>query len=617
MCGFLGIISSTPRLLPTPSTFAQMTSRISHRGPDGQGTYTDPHASLSHVRLAILDPDPRSNQPFQIGSHFLLFNGEIYNHPALRQELTQLDPSYSWRTTGDTETLLRAYQLWGESCLPKLNGMFAFAVYDSSNQSFFLARDPAGQKPLYYSLSPDHAAIAFASELSPLHLLPWPTSTLHQPSLTHYLSYGYIPSPLTIYQNIQKLPPAHSLTFHPNTPPAVTRYHDINTPSKPTDRDPWASTLRNLLTQSVQRQLISDVPLGCFLSGGIDSSILASCMTRLATNPQHVHTFSISFDDPRYDETPYARAVAAHLKTTHHEFRVTPDAAADLPALARVYGEPFADSSALPTHYLSRTTRQHVKVALSGDGGDELFAGYDRYRAMHLSSRLRPLSPLLNLLPSLSTHPKSLSSRLKRFTRSLSLPPADRYASYMRLFSPHDLTQLLLTPPDPAALNWLPSQYTHFHSTGRDLVESALATDRATYLPEDLFTKVDRASMLCALEVRSPFMDPDLLSFAAGLHTPNLLPQKHLLHQAFANDLPSQIFTRKKMGFALPIGQWFRTTLRPLLQDTLLSSASFASQHFHLPTLQNLLHRHQSQQQDHSQRLYALLMLELWWQSNK
>jgi asparagine synthase (glutamine-hydrolysing) len=335
-----------------------------------------------------------------------------------------------------------------------------------------------------------------------------------------------------------------------------------------------------------------------------------------------VLTFSIGFEDPRYDERQYAQAVAAHLGTTHHSAVVHPHAAEDLPKLAAVFGEPFGDSSALPTHYLARETRQFVKVALSGDGGDELFGGYDRYRAMVLQPLLNRIpAPLRALLAGpasaciRATHPKSRLARAKRLLQSLNLPPAERYASYLTLFSPAMLQQLLL-PPLREAVGPCNTLATFMSTilTATDTVPSALAVDRQTYLPGDLLTKVDRAAMLHNLEVRSPFMDPDVVDFAASLTTPQLLAggPKRLLREAFAPDLPAWVFRRKKMGFALPIGDWLRTTLRPMLHDLLFAADSFAASHFQRATLDRLLQEHESARQDHSQRLYSLLMLELW-----
>ncbi|HWB52567.1 MAG TPA: asparagine synthase-related protein, partial [Tepidisphaeraceae bacterium] len=400
-------------------------------------------------------------------------------------------------------------------------------------------------------------------------------------------------------------------------------YFNPNLPAAPasgairvSSNDPVATT-RRLVLDAVRRQMVSDVPIGCFLSGGIDSSIIAFAMQRASKDP--IHTFSIGFDEAEYDESPYAAAVAKHLGSVHHTFHVRPEAAADLPKLAAVYAEPFGDSSALPTHYLSRETRQHVKVALSGDGGDELFAGYDRYRAMRISERFAnfpqrfalPVAHMLN-----GGAPKSRRLKLQRFLKGLRLPAPQRYASYMRLFDGELLEELW--PSHPALGIDLTMEFEKV-SFNRDAVQTSLSLDRLTYLPDDLLTKLDRASMLHALEVRSPFMDPALVQFAAGLSTLQLLGNgsKTLLRKAFAGDLRDEVFKRKKMGFAVPIGAWFRTSLREMLHDMVFSARSFAGEHLNMAVVRRINDEHQSQRIDHSQRLYALLMLELWNQKRK
>ncbi|MDB5293118.1 MAG: asnB 3, partial [Phycisphaerales bacterium] len=335
-----------------------------------------------------------------------------------------------------------------------------------------------------------------------------------------------------------------------------------------------------------------------------------------------VETFSIGFDDRRYDERSFAKAVAQHLGTKHHEFCVAPRAAEDLPRLAAAFGQPFADSSALPTHYLSRETRSHVKVALSGDGGDELFGGYDRYRAMLAGERFRRVpTSVLKIIAASSqripgTHPKSTGARLKRFAATLSDPGYMRYARFVRLFDSETVEQLLTPELRTATRDCDTFEYvynTHFQQN--DVVRAALAVDRLSYLPGDLLTKVDRASMLHALEVRSPFMDHELVEFAAGLTTDQLLKggPKRMLREAFAADLPAWVFKRKKMGFAVPIGDWFRGELRGMLRDHLFAADSFAMGHFNRPVVERLVEEHETGRADHSQRLYALLMLELWW----
>jgi len=448
-----------------------------------------------------------------------------------------------------------------------------------------------------------------------------------------YLMWGYVPrNDATIYRAIEKVPPSSWLKIVPGGEIESGKYFDANDPPAGEARsaEKMVSRTRHLVMQAVKRQLVSDVPLGCFLSGGVDSSIIAAAMKAVG---QKVLTFSIGFDDPRYDETRYAAAVARHLGTEHRQFIVRPNAAEDLPRLAAVFGEPFGDSSALPTHYLSRETRKFVKVALSGDGGDEMFGGYDRYRAMALGEKvgalprgILQLAGPMQRLP--GTHPKSPITRLKRFLATIDLPAAERYASYLRLFDQAEISALLNE-------DWLahasadeservvrerfeelagpPMGAKYFD---RDVVAAAAAVDREIYLPEDLLAKVDRCSMLHALEVRSPFLDHELVHFASALPSEMLIGggSKRLLREAFTADLPGFVFRRKKMGFAVPIGKWFRTSLREMVHDALTAKDSFAAGHFKKNEVERLLDEH-ARGRDHSQRLYALLMLELWWRA--
>ena len=631
MCGIAGVISWDDKYRVTRETLQRMSAAIAHRGPDGEGFYLNheqevtperPQCGFAFRRLAILDPDPRAMQPFTIGDKTIVFNGEIYNFRELRAELTTLRPDYHWRTTGDTEVLLLAYDVWAEQCLDRLNGMFAFAVWDEREKTLFLARDRMGQKPLYMTNLTDAGTVAFASELGALMVVPW-IPKAHEPSaMIEYLRWGYIPGYKTIHASMHKLEPGH--WYSSDAGPETHKYFDPNEAV-----GTMAGTrVRSLVHTAVRRQLVSDVPLGCFLSGGVDSSIIAAAMRAAVADRGEVHTFSIGFDDPRYDETRYATAVAQHLKTVHHQFTVRPNAAEDLPRLAAVYGEPFSDSSALPTHYLSRETRSRVKVALSGDGGDELFGGYNRYRAMALEAKLRRVPrPLRSLLAGPVTeqlpegHPKSVASTMKRFLRTLDLPPHERYRSYVRLFDDAAIVSLLGLPPGHrlGKGEWVSTLQTTFQSRNRDPVQAAVAFDRKVYLPDDLLTKVDRASMLHGLEVRSPFMDHELVQFAAGLTTDQLLKggPKRMLREAFADDLPAWVFKRKKMGFAMPIGEWFRGELRPMLRDHLFASDAFGRQHFDMKVVERLVDEHERQAVDHSQRLYALLMLELWWRTSR
>jgi asparagine synthase (glutamine-hydrolysing) len=628
MCGIAGVISWSSKHRITRDLLAQMSRCIAHRGPDGEDWWINheadaspatPQVGLVHRRLAILDPDPRSNQPFADGrGRWIVFNGEIYNFRDLRKELGSLLADYQWKTSGDTEVLLASYAAWGEKCLDHLNGMYAFVIWDENTNDVFLARDRMGQKPLYVMAHEEPNSIAFASELSALRTLPWARPAVDRNSLIEYLQWGYVPGTQTFYDDCRKLRPGSYATQHDGQP--VTYW----SPSPAEGVTVDAKVIRAATLKAVERQLVSDVPLGCFLSGGVDSSVIAAAMVKAVGNAEMVHTFSVGFDDPRYDESRYAQAMAEHLGTAHHPFRIKPDAAADLPKLAAVFGEPFADSSALPTHYLARETRKHVKVALSGDGGDELFAGYERYRAVGLAAKLDRLPDFVrNLLAQRANrkvefHPKSFGSKVHRFLKALDLSPGERYASYMHLFDDRAIGQLM---PDLEADDFAEyvEQAWQELSAYADPVRRALAVDRETYLPDDLLTKVDRASMLHALEVRNPFMDHELVSLAAALSHEQLLGggSKRMLREAFTDDLPGWVFHRRKMGFAVPIGQWFRGELRDMLRDHLFATDSFAADSFDINTVRELVEEHETAKVDHSQQLYALLMLELWWRGQQ
>lgn len=619
MCGFAGVIAWDEKYRVSRDTLEKMSCAIAHRGPDGEGyhltrehepiTPHTPQTALAFRRLAVIDPDPRSDQPFHIGPLTLVFNGEIYNFRELKSEISKLRPDYRWRTTGDTEVLLMAYDVWREQCVEKLNGMFAFAVWDEQKKELFLARDRMGQKPLYVSEA--DGAVAFASEPTALRFLNWIDWKISPEGLCNYLRYGCTER---FFENCWQ----HAASFTSSYPVSgIASQRCYFDPSGTQNPGATGGDCRQIVHKAVARQLVSDVPLGVFLSGGTDSSVIAAA----ARSHGPVRTFCIAFDDPRYDESEYARQVAAHLRTDHYEFRVTPRAAEDLPKIAAAFGEPFADSSALPMHYLARQTRQHVKVALSGDGGDEMFGGYDRYRALRLSRGLRPLGALAPLWRRMAAgHPKSAVTRAGRFLLSLRYAPEMRYDSFLRIFDEDSLAELIADDALRASAGEAQiAAICRMYRRRVGLVRAALATDRVTYLPNDLLTKVDRCSMLHGLEVRSPFMDHELMQFAAGLTADQLLKggSKRMLREAFAADLPDFVFKRPKMGFAVPIGQWFRGQLRAMLRDNLFACDSFGRSHFNMKFVQQLVDEHEQNQVDHSQRLYALLMLELWWRWHK
>jgi asparagine synthase (glutamine-hydrolysing) len=552
------------------------------------------------------------------GSVRIVFNGEIYNYDYLRRRLE--GSGHKFHTDSDTETIIHLYEDEGPNCFAHLNGMFAVALWDARRRRLVLGRDRLGKKPLVYRHDPGR--LLFASELKSLLAVPGLPREIDPSAIDEYLTYQYIPHPNTIFRGFKKLPPGHwavwqddRLEVKPYWSPDFGVERRITAPQA-------IDELRWLLEDAVKIRLRSDVPLGAFLSGGIDSSIVVALMQKLSAEP--IKTFTIGFPVKEFDESPFAERVANHLQTHHTTLQVTPDAVAILPKLAWHYDEPFADSSAIPTWYLSELTRQHVTVSLSGDGGDELFAGYPRYKAVAMAGlfdRLPPIKSLAaarawQLVPS-SGRQKSLVRKAKRFSEALTLAPERRYLDWISIFNEPRRAELYsddflgrLTT-DPAAFlraAWRRCQ-------GRDAVSTASLTDLVTYLPCDLMTKVDIASMAHGLECRAPLLDYRVVEFAAGL--PSRLKYrggkgKWILREAFGSLLPREVFTRPKMGFGVPLDHWFRHELRELTRDTLLSESARCRQFFRPEAMQKLVSEHEQRYFDHSARLWALVMLETW-----
>lgn len=668
MCGIagaawnLGLSSAAATNSVTPAQLVRMSDAIAHRGPDDAGYLLDelttpPAARLStwgrdeappsfdplpergvalaHRRLSIIGlsdgHQPLCNEDRTI---WVVFNGEIYNYRALRETL--LARGHRFRTQTDTEVLVHAYEEYGLDFLQQLRGMFAFALWDAPARTLLLARDRIGKKPLVYRRAP--GSLSFASELKALLTLPGIERRVHLPALHNYLALQYVPAPESILAGFAKLPPGHAALYQPERDELrLIRYWrspyewdqsvaGLDLPAVPGPRDErgWQDVVRRELTEATRLRLRSDVPLGAFLSGGIDSTIIAGLMQQEAG--QRIKTFAIGFPVARFDETSFAELAARHLGTEHHTHQVDPQALELLPELVRQYDEPFADSSAIPTMILSRWTRQHVTVALTGDGGDELFAGYDRYRAVALASRLDRL-PLWfrkllagrwwQLWPR-SVVQRSKRRRLARFAELLAVPHARRYANWVSIFDDARLNELLsddlkaqLQGHDALA----PLLDSFAACREPDRVQQTSAVDVETYLPNDILTKVDLASMRYALECRSPFLDHRVVEVAARCPAALKLRGgrgKHVLIEAFRDLLPREIRHRAKMGFGVPLDHWFRGPLRPLLNDTLLSQRALARGYFRETSVRRLVEDHQLHRWDHSARLWSLLMLELW-----
>ena len=622
MCGFAGASWIEPRFAIDADTLDAMTRVLEHRGPDQAGSWFDSHTALGHRRLSIIDLDS-GRQPLanEDGSLQVVFNGEIYNYRELRNDLKRR--GHHFATQSDTEVIVHLYEEYGDSCLEHLRGMFALAVWDVRRQRLMLARDRMGQKPLIYRQEPGR--LLFASELKALLQVPNAPRQLDPVALDQFLTYQYVPHPRTMLAGYCKLPPAHMAVYHDGRL-EVTRYWKpgYQQPITGRSRGEWKEALRETLTEAVRLRLRSDVPIGAFLSGGVDSTIIAGLMQEQSQTP--VHTFSIGFPVEQFDERQYARLAAKHLGTIHHESVVEPKALEILPRLAWHYDEPFGDPSAIPTMYLSEMTRNDVTVALSGDGGDELFAGYDRYRAVHLASRIDrmpgPLraiatSPAWRLLPA-STRQKSLFRRGKRFAEALGESPEHRYLKWIGIFDARRRSDLWTSEfreqlGSSNAASFLIDAYDECPERG--FVTRTTCADVLTYLPCDILNKVDIASMAYSLECRSPLLDHHVVELAARMP----MSQKRrgrrgktILVDTFADLLPNSIQSRPKMGFGVPLDQWFRNELRPLLEDVLLDPVAIARGYFRPEAVRQLVDEHVSNRWDHSYRLWCLVCLEVW-----
>ncbi len=619
MCGIAGILRLGPSAAIERDTIAGMTAALIHRGPDDQGLHVDPlgRCTLGFRRLSIIDLDT-GHQPIanEDESVWVVFNGEIYNYRELRTDLESR--GHRFRTNSDTETIVHLYEEFGPACLDRLAGMFAIAIWDARQGRLTLARDRFGKKPLVYAVHDQR--LYFASEIKALLAAPGMPRELDPQSLHRYLILQYVPAPHTIYRGVKKLPPGHVLTIDADQQPraAPRAWWSLPHRSFSGTEDDALEQLTTLLTRAVEKRLIADVPLGAFLSGGLDSSIIVALMRTLGVSP--LRTFTIGFNEAKYDERAYARRIARQFGAEHHEHVVTPDARAILDTLAHYYDEPFADSSAIPTYYVSRWAREHVTVALTGDAGDECFAGYDRYQAVRLAASLdwmpaagrRAISALAQYVP--HANPKTMGNRLFRFASALSQKPARRYLAWVNIFSPDQLSagykpvfQRTLDAEEP--LGWFDGLYER--GPVGDPVACANLADIESYLPYDLLCKVDTASMACSLECRSPFLDHELVSFACSLPTRWRLG-KRLLKRWATRLLPAEILSRPKMGFGIPVGAWMRGDLAPLVRDRMLAPDSICRRVFDDKWLQSLVESHISGRSNHEHPLWALLALELW-----
>lgn len=624
MCGIAGFLRANGQRLPQDRAVLEaMAQTIRHRGPDGQGVWSEGGVGLAHRRLSIIDLSEAANQPMLTpdGRYAICYNGEIYNYRELRADLERLGDTF--RTQSDTEVLLYALRRWGADALTRLNGMFAFAFWDAERRTLMLARDRVGEKPLVYATS--GGALVFGSEIKAICAWPGFERRPDFRAISHFLAFQYVPSPMTAFDGVLKLPPGSYVIAREGSVSEPKRYWRPAAPRErkvASSRD-LAAEARELLRQGVKRRLVSDVPVGAFLSGGIDSSMTTALMA--LENGAAIKTFSIGFDEPQYDERNFARMIAQRYGTDHHEEVVREDAADILPELVWHYGEPFADSSALPTFFLSRLARRHVIVALSGDGGDEFFMGYGRYKTCldmeWIGGVPRAVRKAAGFIA--NAMPEDLAKRryfrgARRLLKLASDMPASRYEFTVMSFQDTDKKSAYgerLTPYLQESSVRLLDSYFEASPT---LPSGAAYADIHTYLPDDILVKVDIAAMAHGLETRPPFLDPDLMDWACAV-PPSLKIQggvlKKILKDAAADLLPEQVIYRPKMGFGVPIDQWFKRKFETLARDKLLSPQALSRGLFRPGYAQGILDDHASGRQLHHTRLWALLMLEMWFET--
>jgi asparagine synthase (glutamine-hydrolysing) len=644
VCGICGEIN-----INQPGVQADVMKRMcdvmAYRGPDDQGMVfirgdrsveTGPsgwslpvddgfEVALGHRRLSIIDLSPAGHQPMsnEDGTIWIVFNGEIYNFPELKEELEK--KGHLFRSKSDTETIVHGYEEWDVACLKRFRGMFAFAIWDGRRRRLFLARDRLGKKPLVYWMRNGH--FIFASEMKSILQAPEVGRRVNLRALHSYLALQYVPCPEGIFEGIQKLPPAHFLLYEPSGGVKVEKYWNLDfspVEKKKEDLRELCWQIRTGLEESVRLRMISDVPLGAFLSGGIDSSIIVGLMAKQSTAP--VKTFSIGFDEPEFDELSYARIISRRFATDHHEFVVRPDAIDILNKLVWHFNEPFADSSAIPTYYVAKMTKDFVTVVLTGDAGDENFAGYGRYRRAKWVATFTKLPESLRktLMPALLRKCASLHWREKTFTRladfmeGLTGDQARNYAEQVKIFNGKEMDNLYsdemrghVKRIDP--FGFLVDAFQEAKTD--DLVDKLLHLDIHSYLPEDLLVKVDIATMANSLEARVPFLDHTFMESVAAIPSHLKLrgtQSKFILKQAFADLLPEIVLNRKKMGFGVPVSRWFREELKGYVYDVLLDERTLRRGYFKRDAIQRLLDEHVGLRNDHSAKIWALLFLETW-----
>jgi asparagine synthase (glutamine-hydrolysing) len=624
MCGICGIFNLDGQTVDK-ELLQRMNNTLVHRGPDGEGYFVQSNIGLGHRRLSIIDIEggkqPMGNEDDSIQ---VVFNGEIYNFLELKKDLEA--KGYRFRTRSDTETIIYGYEEWGEDIIQKLRGMFAIALWDSRNQKLLLIRDRIGKKPVYYYLGKDH--ISFASEIKALLMDKSIPKEIDPIALDSYLSFGYVPSPLSIFKAIRKLPPAHVAVYRPGDF-RVRQYWDLDMGNEafPKPEKEVLEELKSLFDEAVRLRLISDVPLGAFLSGGVDSSAVVASMAGLI-GKEPVKTATIGFSDKSFDEIEYARIVAKLYQTDHTEFVVNPDALKVLEDIVWHLDEPFADASAIPTYYVSKMARRKVTVALSGDGGDETFAGYiNRYYMNRLEDSIRRklpgflkqniLGPMGEIYPKADFLPRPF--RLKRFLSNLSHTFEQAYFRDMSFYFLPEMKEKLYRSEFKSAIkdiNAFDILRDHFKvNQNPDITSRVQYVDIKTYLPEDILIKVDRMSMAHSLEVRAPILDHKLIEYVGSLPSTLKLKgkeSKYIFKKMLEDRLPKNILYRKKQGFSIPLASWLRNELKGFVEETLFLSQNGLSSFFNLKYIEDLWRKHLSGRQNYAYPLWGVMMFSLW-----
>lgn len=623
MCGIFGIASLNLNKFP----LKELTDTLSHRGPDDAGYYLDENVGLGHRRLSIIDLEGGHQPVFnEDSSKCIIFNGEIYNFPELREKLIVAGHKFSTRS--DTETILHAYEEWGEQCVEHLRGMFAFAIWDKVKKKLFIARDRLGIKPLFYA--EHHGKFYFASEMKTILADKEFPRDMDEMALVSYFTLSYIPAPLTIFSKIRKLLPGHTLTWQDNSI-RINKYWDIYfIPDKGKSEDGFIRGFMDIFQESVKSHLISDVPLGAFLSGGVDSSAVVAMMSNGASS--RVNTFCIGFGGNTggyLDERIYAKMVAERYNTNHHEYEVIPNPDGLLDKIVRAFDEPFADDSTIPSYFVCKIARENVTVALSGLGGDELFAGYERYLGFRLRSlynkfpfflRENLVSQFIENLPERADGHYTVN-HMKRFVRSASLPADESYLGYVSLLTKEQRNTFF---SDTAKFNnhldscteLLTGYFNSPNVTGDcNSLDRAFYFDIKTYLPEDILALTDRISMQHSLEVRVPFLDHKLVEFCSTIPSEikmKWFKKKYLLKKAVADLLPKEVINHRKQGFVGPTSRWLQTDLKPYVLDALSERNLKKHGLFNQSTVNHLLEEHFTGKEIHDKLIWALLVFQKW-----